>query len=54
MAIQSLRPNISRYDAWHGMGAALAGATVASSGGAGVYIHLLILQPFNSGLPPPP
>ena len=32
-------PEISRYDAWHGMGAALAQMAKASGGGVGVYVH---------------
>ena len=32
-------PEISRYDAWHGMGEALARAAAAYGGGAGAYIH---------------
>ena len=32
-------PEVSRYDAWHGMGAALAAAAAAVGGGTGVYVH---------------
>lgn len=32
-------PEVSRYDVWHGTGAALAAAAVASGGGVGVYVH---------------
>ena len=32
-------PEVSRYDAWHGMGAALAAAAAAAGGGTGVYVH---------------
>ena len=32
-------PEISRYDAWHGMNGAMAGMAAADGGGLGVYIH---------------
>ena len=32
-------PEVSRYDAWHGMGAALAQMAKTSGGGVGVYVH---------------
>lgn len=32
-------PEVSRYDAWHGMGAALAAAAAAFGSGTGVYVH---------------
>ena len=40
-------PEISRYDAWHGIGEALAAMATASGGGAGAYIHR------KGGLPAP-
>ncbi len=40
-------PEITRYDAWHGMVEALAAMAAASGGGAGAYIHR------KGGLPAP-